>query len=202
MKDQLTLFAVDTLAKVSLLPGSEKARKMTVGSGLKCSIALKNTGPVGSLAKMLLATSTWSSTMCFLTWKVRATPQKRLLFQLVPSMPRTEETEFGLWPTPRANEVHPVITTKNQHALANRNKGNLEEVVAGRMWPTPCAHEARLGYQRRSADKRGTQKSLTTIVIDDLGGREKVFGQLNPEWVEWLMGFPIGHTDLKHLEMQ
>ena len=23
-------------------------------------------------------------------------------------------------------------------------------------------------------------------------------GQLNPAWVEWLMGFPIGHTELKH----
>ncbi len=22
-------------------------------------------------------------------------------------------------------------------------------------------------------------------------------GELNPEWVEWLMGFPLGHTALK-----
>jgi hypothetical protein len=26
-------------------------------------------------------------------------------------------------------------------------------------------------------------------------------GQLNPEWVEWLMGWPIGWTELKPLEM-
>jgi len=26
-------------------------------------------------------------------------------------------------------------------------------------------------------------------------------GQLNPPWVEWLMGWPIGFTDLKPLEM-
>ena len=26
-------------------------------------------------------------------------------------------------------------------------------------------------------------------------------GQLNPEWVEWLMGWPIGWTGLKPLEM-
>ena len=25
-------------------------------------------------------------------------------------------------------------------------------------------------------------------------------GQLNPDWVEWLMGWPIGWTDLKPLE--
>lgn len=26
-------------------------------------------------------------------------------------------------------------------------------------------------------------------------------GQLNPEWVEWLMGWPIGWTELGPLEM-
>ena len=62
--------------------------------------------------------------------------------------------------------------------------------------PTPAAHEARLGYQRRIKGKKGTQKSLTTVVIDQMGGRDKVIGQLNPEFVEWLMGFQIGHTDL------
>jgi hypothetical protein len=25
-------------------------------------------------------------------------------------------------------------------------------------------------------------------------------GRLNPQWVEWLMGWPIGHTDLKPSE--
>jgi hypothetical protein len=26
-------------------------------------------------------------------------------------------------------------------------------------------------------------------------------GKLNPTWVEWLMGWPLGWTDLKPLEM-
>jgi len=26
-------------------------------------------------------------------------------------------------------------------------------------------------------------------------------GQLNPAWVEWLMGYPMGWTELKDLEM-
>jgi hypothetical protein len=68
-------------------------------------------------------------------------------------------------------------------------------------WPTPAAHEARLGYQNRNNGKKGDQKSLTTVVIDSMGGRDKVSGQLNPTWVEWLMGFPLGHTDLKPSEM-
>jgi site-specific DNA-cytosine methylase len=30
----------------------------------------------------------------------------------------------------------------------------------------------------------------------------EVGGSLNPTWVEWLMGYPLGWTDLEHLEMQ
>ena len=32
-------------------------------------------------------------------------------------------------------------------------------------------------------------------------GRHIQHGQLNPPWVEWLMGWPIGWTDLKPLAM-
>ena len=76
---------------------------------------------------------------------------------------------------------------KNSHSL------NLADTV--RMWPTPAAHEARLGYQRRDTGKKGSQKSLTTIVIDKQGGRDAVKGSLNPDWVEWLMGYGQGYTD-------
>ena len=33
-------------------------------------------------------------------------------------------------------------------------------------WPTPAAHEARLGFQNRNNGKKGSQKSLTTIVVE------------------------------------
>jgi len=73
-------------------------------------------------------------------------------------------------------------------------------------WPTPAAHEARLGYQRRHAGAKGTQKSLTTVVIEDgLLGQDKsnTNGKsqespsvLNPNWVEQMMGLPVGWTQL------
>ena len=62
-----------------------------------------------------------------------------------------------------------------------------------RMLPTPVAHEVRLGYQRRHAGAKGTQESLTTVIVNMEGGREKAIGQLNPFWVAWFMGWPIGH---------
>ena len=72
----------------------------------------------------------------------------------------------------------------------------------GRMWATPTHHEPRLGFQDRTSGKKGRQKSLTTEVIEEAGGRSAIRGQLNPEWVEWLMGFPDGWTDCGHSEMQ
>ena len=71
-----------------------------------------------------------------------------------------------------------------------------EQMMGVKMWPTPAAHEARLGYQDRTRGKKGTQKSLTTEVIDDMGGRQATIGQLNPTWCEWLMGFPEGYTEI------
>lgn len=29
-----------------------------------------------------------------------------------------------------------------------------------------------------------------------------IIGRLNPAWIEWLMGYPIGWTELKHSETQ
>ena len=81
--------------------------------------------------------------------------------------------------------------------------GNLEggdnlrtQVV--QVWQTPCAHEARLGYQHRHAGAKGTQISLTTQVVDDAGGpkptRGVAGGTLSADWVERLMGVPTGFT--------
>jgi len=68
-----------------------------------------------------------------------------------------------------------------------------------KMWPTPQASDNRdrgnmsnPSVQRRVAI--GKQISLSQSV-------HPTSGQLNPMWTEWLMGWPIGWTDLKPLEM-
>lgn len=102
---QLTLFPEDSRVSLFPSPGSAEAVRMTVTSGLKCCALLKNSGPLGSLAKMLLESSTWRSTRCCLTWKPKATPQGRLLFRLAPSTPRTDGIESQLLPTPTASDT-------------------------------------------------------------------------------------------------
>jgi hypothetical protein len=63
------------------------------------------------------------------------------------------------------------------------------------MWPTPKASEWKGGrsFEGLIASGRGASNSLN----DALTMQNQQSGALNPEWVEWLMGFPIGHTDLK-----
>ena len=59
---------------------------------------------------------------------------------------------------------------------------------AVKMWPTPTQHgnNNRKGISKKAGDGLGTAVR-----------RESLSGSLNPAWVEWLMGFPIGHTDLE-----
>jgi len=59
-------------------------------------------------------------------------------------------------------------------------------------WPTPRANKPE-GYS--SERFRPTLAQIATEQDKPLGG------QLNPDWVEWLMGWPIGWTDLKPLGM-
>ena len=199
----------DTLANLSPSQVEKKVKKIQDTSGQKCLDLSKNSDRLGLLEKMLVDTLNSVSTPYSRTWKVKTTPQGRLVFQLLASVPNTKEKESGLWRTPDAYSGGSNLN-KIKEALAEghlkRKSGHTiqirlaDQVREPRLWPTPAAHEARLGYQRRDTGKKGTQKSLSTIVIDTEGGREKTTGQLNPTWVEWLMGYPTGWTDLSALE--
>ena len=206
---QLTLFPAGTLDHASLLvlPGSEKARKMTVTSGRKYAEFCTKSDPVGLLVKMLLDTSVWGSTTCFLTWKAKVTKQSRLYFQLVPSTPHTDETECSLWPTPRANKIggesspgfsptleQTVRMWPTPRANDAEKRGNVSTDPRNglpgivKMWPTPAAQDAKNATLPPSQSDRDT---VPGAVI-----RSGETGQLNPEWVEALMCFPIGWTEV------
>lgn len=245
---QLTLFAEDSPASPSLLPGSDWARQMTVTSGLSISGLSKNSGPLGSLEKMLLASSIWASTMCYLTWKAQGTPQGHLLYRLSPSMRNTEETDSGLWPTvtATANQLSPSMQGRYANPIwptptastggANHNspttiagkRFGMNLAGAAAMWPTPTAHMAKEAaypaeFNRQSPTLAATvaMRTFPTPQASDNRDRgnmsnpsiqrrvamgkqimlsqsvDQNSGQLNPTWVEWLMGYPIGWTDLK-----
>lgn len=83
-----------------------------------------------------------------------------------------------IFPTPNAADG---MRTNLTH-----QRGNPTLLGAVQMWPTPDASPQK--YRLRGDSQQS--KSL-----NGLHG-----GKLNPEWVEWLMGWPIGWTDLEHAE--
>jgi len=200
-EDQLTLFAEDILASPLALPGSEEAIKMTDISGRRCLGLSKLSGPAGCVEKMLLVTSLWASTRCYLTWKPQATPAGALLFRLSPQMPSTDEIDAGFWATPRTTDGTggPRKLDEKGRRISQTNPdlvfgANLADQA--KMWPTPQASDNRdRGCMEDPCVKRrvkiGKQIGLSTAVK-----QTRSSGSLNPQFVEYLMGYPVGYTDL------
>lgn len=73
-----------------------------------------------------------------------------------------------------------------------RHSPSLESVIKSYPTPTACAAKGSSDASLTRADGRDrTNDRLDHNVFKQSGG-----GQLNPDWVEWLMGWPIGWTDL------
>ena len=160
--EQLTLFAAATLASPSASPGSDRARMTTAISGRKlldcyASLMPPIESPLGACLKMLLDTSEWASTKCWLNWKARATPHGRLLFQLAPSMPRTAGIECGLLPT-----VHSSCSTGP--VSAGRDGGlNIQTAVA--LLPTCRARMTGDISENRKSDVNLNLESALSIAL-------------------------------------
>jgi len=99
-----------------------------------------------------------------------------------------------LWPTPTTSSGGP----NHQSAAVNERGHGINLAGAVQKWPTPQASDHRdrgcmedPSIQRRI--KLGKQIGLSTVVKE-----HRECGTLNPTWVEWLMGFPIGWTVLEH----
>ena len=134
-------------------------------------------------------------------------------------------TESGLsekWATPTTMDKLP---PKSDQALfreatitrVGRSKpANLRDQVSNMVnWPTPNSRDWKDGQTagNRKSPGLGVVAHWPTPVSDDTSHRKakyaqggtalstKAGGQLNPMWVEWLMGWPLGWTDLKPLEM-
>ena len=60
-----------------------------------------------------------------------------------------------------------MVTERSGDCSARRKQARLTNASESSSWPTVAASEARQGYQNRSRGKKGSQKSLTTIVVDN-----------------------------------
>ena len=81
----------------------------------------------------------------------------------------------------------------SRQAYWEAGKGGLDLVTAAKMWPTPSAEDAKHHGMDLSMAVKVPQ--WTGIPLESLRETASaVSGSLNPTWVEWLMGYPLGWT--------
>jgi hypothetical protein len=70
---------------------------------------------------------------------------------------------------------------------SNKKNGPISLIQAAReMWPTPTSRDHK--------DTGDCKNVPVNALLGRAVGPTKQIGSLNPAWVEWLMGYPIGHT--------
>ncbi len=165
---------------------------------------------------------------CSVTWPRSGMTADGRCWELPMLGRRTSVTGSGLWPTPVASDTSsrskpyaqggtplslavkwptPTVCGNYNRKGASATSGD-GLATAVRMWPTPNAQE-RDGKQTPGSHltltkavkgwKKGRVGGSPDSVVPDTEIQDG--GPLNPTWVEWLMGWPLGWTDLKPLEM-
>ena len=104
----------------------------------------------------------------------------------------------GVWPTPLASDAQNSLYTRKEC----QEKGYAYMLIRAvaetesRKWPTPTAGDTYLGA---ASGGRIKNPSLARKIYNELSAE---IGKLNPMWIEWLMGYPIGWTACEPLETQ
>ena len=92
------------------------------------------------------------------------------------------------WGTPRQSMAN--SPTEKQIAMGAPKK-KIEDQVAKESWPTPVLGEAHLTVKSEKIQKNRKEEGKMNLTRQASAG-----GKLNPNWVEQLMGLPLGWTQL------
>lgn len=191
------------------------------GSGPRCAVSFAYFDRVSSSwrTSQLCLDEEWESFSA--TWPTWGLMLNGAAYRRPPLVPRTFARGCLLWPTPTASmgerggrgdlyaiargqpnrhcgfKFFPTLTV-NDARSSTMPQSQLERrsligfiMQEGTLLSTPIA--SRRGQRKKKGtNKKGGGRSLSEDV-GKLGDR----GALNPPWVEWLMGFPIGWTDLE-----
>lgn len=192
-EEESTYSRGDSLASHFQRQGNGKVQPITVTSGRKCCEQFGKLVPDGSWAKtfseLLIGREDWFSSECTLTWKLRGTRSRRLFFQLAASGQNICDTECGLLPTPTAiDKGSGRINRSLSPGAANRPS----IALAARMGllPTPTANDGKNATLPRS------QKNRVSITAEVMKKTDCQTSQLNPLFVQEMMGFPYLWTEL------
>lgn len=130
-----------------------------------------------------------------------------------------------MWPTPRSGKT---TDEKEETFLKRQKDGKVSTpplTLAVKMWPTPKGSPSGPDFARMNRDGSGGDDLATAVARNfptpkqrDWKGKTQrgthapmdglcntldvTGGQLNPDWVEWLMGWPISWTSLEPMSTE
>lgn len=113
-----------------------------------------------------------------------------------------------MWPTPIASSSQSAsmdASKKEAERLHPKGQNHLAAAVFNpeQILPTPTSRDWKGGYRTESLIRNdGKSRAMDQLPNAAIGGvgTEKVVGHLNPDWVEWLMGYAPGYTDPDYTE--
>ena len=175
--EQLTLFPADSPASPFPWLESKRERKTIVTSGRRCSELSESCARAALSVRTYLESSRLPPGRWSRIWSVKAITSSCLILKLRVSELGTGGQDAFLWgstiyPTMKSSDSKGTGPMGSRSAEHDLQRKNLKGCV---LYATPCR-----------GDVTGTD----------------VNGQLNPEWAEWLMGFPAGWSALEPSAMQ
>ena len=138
-------------------------------------------------------------------WKDWVTKQRLEYSQRVKSASHIKEKESLSWGTPKEQDSRAAMTDRGKHNLGEQVHG-----MHNQNYPTPTSRDWKGAYSKESQENKprnllpdavgeNTQRDL---MKNNTNGKPLVSLKLNPDWVEQLMGLPIGWTDFDFSEME
>ena len=108
-----------------------------------------------------------------------------------------QKKEIKVWPTPTVQD-----SNKATKRFRDDRQNNLTAIVCNpQKWPTPTRSDHK-GSGQKVIRNDGKERDRLDYVVEVPTNQNnpKTLHRLNPDWVEWLMGWPIGWTSMKPLE--
>jgi len=185
-----------TLANRFRKQANAKARKTQDTSGPGYEKPLANYDLTTQSWKMCQVISLWEEPKSLERLPKSGMTRNGVLYQQPDWVPIISEKELSSWPTPTASDHIERKSTQQTHN--SRHSLNLQDAV--KRWPTPTTQEvehpnAVWNQNLRRVSSSGTTHSMGLADAAQMSSPNG--GKLNPTWVEWLMGFPTGWTDLE-----
>lgn len=180
---------VDSLASRFPWQESDGAWKMSDSSFRKCYELSENLTRLGLLVKTYLESYPLQEERFVKIWSVKDTMSPFLILKLRVSVQSTEGSEYFLWRTP---DAHCDRGMCSKDRFLNRRKRDMP-IHFWKFWLTPIGSDGfRSTFRRESLLKEKENGSLSSQIAHF----EAEEGGLNPAWVEQMMGFPVGWTEV------